>query len=387
MTKNIVLLGASLESDNRGVNALGIGAITLLKSNYGNIVPNIITLGPEEKVVEKEIWLEDENLKVKIHYFNSKTMYLASFTPIRNVSTKKLINIISQGDLFYDINEGDSFSDIYGFKRILRHYVDSNLVLKENKDLIFLPQTIGPFKSKLGRVLSKYILKKLHAVYVRDDKFVADLDKMGIKYTQTIDMAVYMAPKEVDFDVPDNTVGLNINGLMYFNSYKSMQGKYLNYKRFVTELINSFLDKGFKVLLLPHTYNHNRPNREDDLLAIKDLKTCLYSQNSNVLFSNEDYDAQEMKYIISKTIFFMGSRMHSCIAALSRSVPTVGLAYSYKFSGTFKMFGCEEHVVNLVEINEDHILELVKTIHCFFDKRLDTQEDLLKTNKRELLKL
>ncbi|MBP1838706.1 polysaccharide pyruvyl transferase family protein [Formosa algae] len=387
MSKNIVLLGASLESDNRGVNALGIGALTLLKYNYKSINPNIITLGPQEKTVEKYIWVDNNKLLVKIHYFNSKTLYFASLTSYRSPSTNKLINIINESDLFYDINEGDSFSDIYGFKRILRHFADANLVLKLNKELVFLPQTIGPFNTLIGKILSKQILSRLNKIYVRDEKFVHNLNQLGLKFTKTIDMAVYMSPSKVDFKVPANTIGLNVNGLMFYNSYKSMEGKYNYYKMFIKELIDSFICEGFSIILIPHTYNQIRPNREDDLEAIKDLKNTVYSQNNNVLYFDKDYDAQQIKYIISQTIFFAGSRMHSCIAALSRSVPTVGLAYSYKFSGTFNMFSCGDHVLNLVNLKKEEIPDFIKKIHAIFNNRADTKSKLLETNNRELLKL
>lgn len=387
MDKNIVLLGASLESDNRGVNALCIGALTLLKKTFKNIAVNIVALGPIEKTSLKSVWVDDEEIQVKIHYFNSKTLYLAYLMIPINQSIKKLINIIKSGDLFYDINEGDSFSDIYGLKRLLRHFADSGLVLKLNKRLTFLPQTIGPFKTPIGKLLSRKILRKLHKLYVRDNKYANELNELGVEYLINIDMAVYMDPKKLEFKVPRNTVGINVNGLMYFNSYKSMKDKYVFYRPFIEALIESFLAKKYKVLLVPHTYNHLTPNREDDLSAIKDLKKRLYETNVNVFSFVEGYDAQEIKGIISKTIFFIGSRMHSCIAALSTSVPTVGLAYSYKFEGTFKLFMCEEYVLNIINLKESEISQLIQRIHMFFEQRSTIKKSLLEANKRQLLKL
>jgi polysaccharide pyruvyl transferase WcaK-like protein len=44
--------------------------------------------------------------------------------------------------------------------------------------------------------------------------------------------------------------------------------------------------------------------------------------------------------------FFVGSRMHACIAALSQGIPTVGVAYSRKFAGVFDIVGAADWVVD-----------------------------------------
>src|SRR5690606_34010358 len=43
---------------------------------------------------------------------------------------------------------------------------------------------------------------------------------------------------------------------------------------------------------------------------------------------------------------FVGSRMHSCIAALSQGIPCVGVAYSMKFRGVFESVGMEDWIVD-----------------------------------------
>ena len=58
------------------------------------------------------------------------------------------------------------------------------------------------------------------------------------------------------------------------------------------------------------------------------------------------YDQSELKGIISLCDFFIGSRMHSCIAALSQGIPTVGIAYSKKFIGVFESAGVGEFVID-----------------------------------------
>ena len=54
---------------------------------------------------------------------------------------------------------------------------------------------------------------------------------------------------------------------------------------------------------------------------------------------------------------------HSCIAALSQGIPTVGLAYSKKFSGVFGSIGVDDLVIDLRHENSDDILASINRIY------------------------
>jgi polysaccharide pyruvyl transferase WcaK-like protein len=59
-----------------------------------------------------------------------------------------------------------------------------------------------------------------------------------------------------------------------------------------------------------------------------------------------EYDQHEIKGVIGLCDFFIGSRMHACIAALSQGIPTVGVAYSRKFEGVFETVGASDWVID-----------------------------------------
>lgn len=389
--KHILLLGASLESDNKGVNALGVGAITLLDKNYKDAKISLLCVG-KQTTHEKELTISGEIIKVKVFYFSKyeilkslKEAYMYKFFGVK--SKLEVSKLVQSSDIVFDINEGDSFSDIYGSRRIIRHFTDSKLILSWKKPLVFLPQTLGPFDSIIGKFLAAHILKRLHKLYVRDIKAFDFLDKIGIKKELSIDMAVYMNPKEIPVEVKPNTVGINVSGLMYLNRYKSLDGKYNNYPVFLKQLVERILKDGYEVLLIPHTYNSISPNVEDDLEGIRKFVNDNPDIANKISFIDQDYSAQELKYVISKTVFFMGSRMHSCIAALSTSVPTIGLSYSYKFEGTFKMFKQQDMVFDVNHLKEDTINELINKILAAIFIKKEIKSVLLKENKREKLRL
>jgi polysaccharide pyruvyl transferase WcaK-like protein len=83
-----------------------------------------------------------------------------------------------QIDIVADITGGDSFSDIYGMRRFLIGFLRKWLVLLFNKDLVMLPQTYGPFKRSLTRVMARYILKRTKLIYSRD--------RAGVEYLNSL---------------------------------------------------------------------------------------------------------------------------------------------------------------------------------------------------------
>lgn len=392
MSKNILLLGASLDSDNRGVNALGISAISIIKHNIPESNITLLMVGNKKNRPER-VFFDQNEIPVNIAYF-PKHDFLKSLGEavlekklrIRN-GKMSITELIKTADIAFDINEGDSFSDIYGTKRIVRHFFDSLLILSWKKKLVFLPQTIGPFNTVIGKKMGLFILQRVTKIYVRDLKANELLQKYNLKHQLEIDMAVHMQPTESTFKVDSGTVGININGLMYFNRYGSMAGQYDAYETFIFKLTKTFIDKGNEVLLIPHTYNYFNPNEEDDLMAIKDFVKKHNDTFSGLKYLDWDCSAQEIKGIISKLDFFLGSRMHSCIAALSSSVPCIGLAYSYKFSGTFGMFNFGNHVFDLKDLNESDIDITINNILELYELREKSRQNLKRVNERKILKL
>ncbi len=79
----------------------------------------------------------------------------------------------------------------------------------------------------------------------------------------------------------------------------------------------------------------------------------------DLLLVRGDYDQNEIKYIIGQCDFFIGSRMHACIAALSQGIPAIGIAYSRKFAGVMQSAGVEELIADPRRSSTTEILEII----------------------------
>ena len=83
------------------------------------------------------------------------------------------------------------------------------------------PQTLGPFSDKGNLLIAKRILKYANMVYVRDDKFTGELKKMNVKYELTKDLSAFMKPQPWDISIPKNSIGINVSGLAYDNTFRT----------------------------------------------------------------------------------------------------------------------------------------------------------------------
>ena len=382
-TKNIALLGsASYDNNNRGCQALTLGALNLICKNHHDVDSIIIVTPGDKKTQEHVINVDGKNVKL-INQFCNKFDYY-NFLPesinyrILKKTKNNFIKSFSNASLIYSINLGDGFTDIYGMKRLLMIFIEAFLVNATKKKIIFLPQTIGPFNTFWGKILSKYILKNTEKVFVRDKKANKYLKSIGVDYKEAFDLSVYMSPEPVDCLIEPNTVGINISGLLHFKTdLKDAEG-FENYDLLVVNLIKELIKLNHKILLIPHTYNAENPEYADDLTAIKEIAAQVASESISIIDKN--YTAPQLKYVISKCDFFIGSRMHSNFAALSTSTPVVGLGYSYKFQGGFEMFGVPECAISIKNISINDIQKIIQNIMDLLEQKEVIKQNLININ-------
>ena len=380
--EKIILLGAATNSDNRGCLALTLGALNVLFHKYGmNKFTSVDCFSPK-KIEMQEFIIDDEKINVKTVYCDKHDFYHAIIDIWGYLLFKKtnnnLVKSIAEADIVYNINQGDSFTDIYGVKRWLRIFIDSFIAILLKKHLIFFPQTIGPFNTLFGRFLSFIILKKCKKIFIRDKMAVNYLKSIGVKYEESFDLSVYMSPEKVDIEIPQNTVGINISGLLHYKTDLSNSDDFEKYDELIEKLVLKLLNENKNILLIPHTYNVQNPGYSDDLKACLDFIKNINSDKITVI--DKDYTAPQLKYIISQCDFLIASRMHACFAALATSTPVVGVSYSYKFKGGFDQFNIPECVISAEGIKENEIEKIVVKILSFISEKESIKTKLQKVN-------
>jgi polysaccharide pyruvyl transferase WcaK-like protein len=384
----IAIMGTPVNCGNRGVMALGSSLVNLcaqaspaaelvlLLGNRDNqpapfrvngsqrLIPVVpCRLSPRSRLSDHLLWILVMSLLYR----------LVPFAGVRNAIARRTpwIKTVAESDVVGDIRGGDSFSDIYGLKGFLIGFLMVWTVLLVKGTMVQFPQTYGPYNSPLARWLARFLLKRSSVIIARDktsQKVAQDLVGPEKQVLLSPDVAFSLEavqPNQIDLDPPIPTlafllsafcsqlsprpIGLNINGLMYHGGYtrNNMFGLKLDYAAFLPKLVAALLaEHPGELWLIPHTYAPPGNVESDNDTSAKLRASLPEVLRRRVRIVTGEYDQHEVKWIIGQCDFFIGSRMHSCIAALSQGVPCVGVAYSRKFAGVFESVGMTDWVVD-----------------------------------------
>ena len=400
----IVILGTPVSAGNRGVLALGASLMNLCHSAANaevvlflghrdnqpaffrvggrNRAVQIVNfrLSPRARPCDHLAWIVLACLMYRCVPLTFVRRRLSRLTP--------WIAALESVDFAGDVRGGDSFSDIYGLKGFLQSFLETWTVLLVKGTMVQFPQTYGPYKSPLARLLARYLLRRSRVVIARDTdsrQLARKLLGQGREVWLSPDVAFALEavnPGRIELDPPlpnsqlstpnsQPVVGLNVSGLMFNGGYTrdNMFGLKLDYPAFLPALAKALLSEHTGELwLVPHTYGRRPGSVEDDPAACRQVRSALPPElQKRVRIVAAEYDCHQLKYIIGQCDFFIGSRMHACIAALSQGVPSVGVAYSKKFAGVFDSVGMREWVVDARQASNEEalarILELFRSRH------------------------
>ena len=402
----LCLLGADFNTNNMGVSALAVGTITCVLHRFPTA--EIILLGYAKKGFTQLLTLGNREVSLKfVNMRFSKKFYLSNhiamlilfslglkLVPSRNL-LKRLIRRntclrqIEEADVIASMAGGDSFSDIYGLRRFIYGSLPQLLALFMNKKLVLLPQTLGPFEGKMVRAIAKYILTRAQIVYSRDYTGLRNMrNLLGPNHKEKLrfspDVAFVLEPSEPAstdlIGLPKQRredsplVGINISGLLFMGGYTrdNMFGLRVEYDKLMDALIELFIrQKNADVVLIPHVFG--RESESDSPVCEKTYEAFRTRYPGKIGWISGCYNQNEIKHIIGHCDFFVGSRMHACIAALSQNIPAVAVAYSDKFLGVMETVGVGALVADARKMSSEEILGVVNRA---FEQRASLRREL-----------
>ncbi|HET9375074.1 MAG TPA: polysaccharide pyruvyl transferase family protein [Chthoniobacterales bacterium] len=413
----LVLLGAGFETGNMGVAALASGTIASALDSFPDAKIYLLDGARESKVYD--LWDRDRPLRAElINLRFSKQLFLPNHI-VRLLVTalclrllpsaarqafigrNRWLNVINSADIVAGISGGDSFSDIYGLRRLLYVTLPQLLVLSLGRPLVLLPQTYGPFKGRLAKAIARFVLKRAHRVYSRDIPGAEEVRKLigdsGPPAEFAYDMGFALEPHAP----PPATVallsqlkhggsllGLNASGLLYVGGYTghNMFGLKADYRKLLLLVVEHFAaHSDCNILLIPHVFGDSQ---ESDTSAAEQFWGGLPADlKSRVHCLEGQFDHHQIKYIIGQCDFFMGSRMHACIAAISQCVPSVALAYSKKFLGVMRSIEMESVVADLSQKDEAEVIVQLNDAYVSRARAREQLETTMPAVKRKVLTL
>lgn len=354
-TLTIGLLWHALTSGNHGVGALTIGQMKIITEAARRRKARVrfIIISPCEETL---FFVEGFEIAGRAEF--SRHAFMGGHF--------EAVTLLRQCDVVFNIGAGDSFSDIYGNKRLFLQVLANLLVRLFRKPLIMSPQTIGPFSSFFGKQLGKIGLCFADRIYARDHLSMQYLSQMkhDNKSEEVIDVAFALpfnrSARESNGSV---RIGINVSGLLYNGGYSGRNefGLTVDYRALVEGSCEFFLTQpDVEVYLVPHVIS-DTVEVEDDLRASEKIIERYPELRLAPRFSSP----VEAKSFISGLDFFTGARMHACIAAFSSGVPVLPMAYSRKFNGLFNSLNYS-YVLDCLALDTASALQMLSQV---FERR------------------
>jgi polysaccharide pyruvyl transferase WcaK-like protein len=341
---DICLTSHSARSPNLGVGALTVSEVEILRRLAREI-------GTELRITIAT-WREPYPA-----YVEGPDIRIFDLTGRSLVRPTGFFALARRSDIVIDIGAGDSFADIYSVARLNRMFAMQYLTRFAGTPLVMAPQTIGPFHRPRSLFLARRVLNSAAIVATRDAKSTAFAREMGIRreVIEASDVALRLpydrpAPRPPGGPV---RVGINVSGLL-MRTARTGNNKFgiaMDYPALIRALITHFQGHpdGCEVHLVPHVVG---PLEDDGSEFDTAPSAALAAEFPGVRLAPAFASPSEAKSYIAGLDFFMGARMHACIAAFSSGVPVVPMAYSRKFAGLFGSLGFDRTVDCTAETGE-----------------------------------
>lgn len=337
----VLILWADHNSTNLGVRALAAGAKELVNRVWPGCETEFQSFGFGAAPVR----------------INTRTL-LEGRLPFRaTISTW-----MKSYDLVLDMRWGDSFSDIYGLRRL----VAMNELVRQASfagvPVVMGPQTIGPFNTAVGRRFGVQALKRADVVMTRDSS--------SAEYCRLLGRAPDIESTDVVFAIPKVEsekkvdVAVNVSGLLW---QPNPHIDHTKYRSVVVEMCAALQDKGISPVAFSHVLDSADPDNDEP--AVSEFLGAF--DTSIPRFTPENLDS--VREFVASARVVVGSRMHACLNSISVGTPAVPLAYSRKFEPLLRDIGWNMTVELASGANQsDLLVDRVLDLHELGGDRVNT---------------
>jgi len=310
--------------------------------------------------------------------------YKIRFDLIYGGNLKKKLQSYREADIVYAIGGGylltktslRKIDKLFG--RISLHIVCLEFYFAKayRKSIVLLHQSIGPFNYSQDVKQTIGYLSNIDLIVSREKYTFNLLRSNGINNT------ILKSDLAFTFDLPGNSF-FNNPLIPRFNNKLGItarvclpakeQSRYENALiEFITYYLNEYTDAA--IYFIPQVIYAER--YDDDTSVAKKIYSSIAEElQGRLICIEDDLPPQDLKATISECEFFVGTRMHSNIFALSSYVKTIALAYEYKTTGIMEMLGLAEYTVSVEKVTSDFLITAIQNLKKdeYFKSNLSTR--------------
>ena len=243
----------------------------------------------------------------KITLISSNPTKTAKLYGVNSVGMFDFIKPIIESDILIS-GGGSLLQDVTSLKSLLYYLSVILLAMALGKKVYIFAQGFTPFRTKIGKFLTKFVLKRCDKISVRDFKSHEFLNNMGIKSELVSDPVFGITIPEKQ----KSGVGIQLR------SFDRLDDVFL--KKLAEKIAQEFSGEEIKLISLQDSYDLNVLIKFGQYLKEKGVDYKIY----------QNLDVEKAIDIISSVEYLIGMRFHANLVAAKAGVKILGINYDIK---------------------------------------------------------
>jgi colanic acid/amylovoran biosynthesis protein len=298
-------------------------------------------------------------------------------------NVRKLMPFYVHADLVIGVGGGyitakPSLQSTIALILVLHDFFISTLL---SKKVVLYSQSIGPFSTKFQKWLASFVLKRVDCIFVREDISMRLLQELGIdqqKYERAADAGflfkgeseklgrAYLQQSGVD--TSKTLIGVTARQWLPDRQQK-------NYELALSQFIDSVTrEKNTEVILIAQV-SSTEHNDNDQLVNERIFSQLTHPKQVTML--DGTFSHREIKAVYANLDYLVGTRMHSCIFALTSFVPVLAIEYEHKTRGIMSDLHLSQWTLKIEEVRYANLTDLFEKLRQKRSEYLQTVNEYL----------
>ena len=223
------------------------------------------------------------------------------------------------------------------------------------RPLVLFPNSIGPFRTTIGRTLARLALNRCDRILVREPVSFKIVESLHVKPPRilTVDTVLTLDrvqdQTKIDFSRP--TIGVSAG--IYSNSLSKKEVE--RYVEAHAQALDEAIEtRGFSVVFLPH---YVVGFVTDDLAVSEMILSRMRNKHKAQVINASTLN--EFRSLVGQMDIMISSKMHPAVLAVASQVPVVCVAYDHKQTGFFERLKLADCVLPVRDISTRKLLSKI----------------------------
>lgn len=280
-------------------------------------------------------------------------------------------------DILVDFS-GISFSDFRGFLDLIINSTWFFPAFVSGIPIIKMSQSLGPYNKITNRIIAKYCLKRMNTVIARGESSYRTTKELLNNQTDIYnlpDVAMCLSPANDNIcDSILEKLGLKGKKFIVMAPSVVVNGRYgaEKYQQLYEKIVKTVVSiSGLPIVFIPHTRHLSEAvavdSASDDITVCRAIMARSALKDVDIRLIEKEYNCRELKAVIARAEYAIGSRYHFLIGAMSSGIPSIALGWGYKYEEMFELFDMKEFAFECNTFDEKVILKKVKNLAASYE--------------------